>query len=128
MKHRPGVILLLPSAREFESGLRRGIVEYANTHGPWTFYEEPPGYLQALVRRDRLRNMRSWKADGIILRQDRIAEVRALGIPMVVSSFSRKLGPPYNQILVASEAVGRMGAAALLGLGLRHFGYCGLHG
>jgi LacI family transcriptional regulator len=72
--------------------------------------------------------MRAWKADGIILRQERLAEGRALGIPMIISSISRNLGPRYKQILVASEAAGQMGATALLSLGLRHFGYCGLRG
>lgn len=128
MKRTPGVILLIPSAREFDRGLRRGIVEYAQTHGPWTFYEEPPGYLQGLAPRQRLRSMRAWNADGIILLQDRLAEVKSLRIPMVVSIGTRKLGPAYNQVVCANEAIGRMGAAAILGLGLRHFAYCGLSG
>lgn len=128
MKRSPGVILLIPSAREFDRGLRRGIVQYAQAHGPWTFFEEPPGYLQGLARRQRLRSVRAWRADGVILLQDRLAEVESLGIPMVVSIGTRKLRPAFNQIMCANEAIGRMGAAALLGLGLRHFAYCGLSG
>ena len=62
MKQPPGVILLIPSAREFDRGLRRGIVEYAQVHGPWTFHEEAPPYLQSLTRRQHLQNMRKWNA------------------------------------------------------------------
>jgi len=106
MKRPPGVVLLIPSAREFDRGLRRGIVEYAQAHGPWTFYEEPPGYLQGLAPRQRLRSMRAWNADGIILLQDRLAEVKPLGIPMVVSIGTRKLGPAYSQVVCANESAG----------------------
>lgn len=128
MKRAPGVILLIPSAREFDRGLRRGIVEYAQTYGPWTFHEEPPAYLQPLTARQRLRSMRAWQADGVILLQDRLAEVKALGIPMVVSIGTHRLGNEFHQIVGDNEGVGRMGAAHLFGLGLRHFAYCGLRG
>src|SRR5713226_1744499 len=128
MKRRPGVILLIPSAREYDRGLRRGIVEYAQAHGPWTFYEEPPGYLQRLTPRQRLRSMRAWNANGIILLQNRLAEVKSLSIPMVVAIGTRKLGKGTNQLLCANEEIGRMGAATLLALGLRHFAYCGFAG
>ena len=128
MKHPPGVILLIPSAREFDRGLRRGIVEYAQAHGPWTFYEEPPGYLEAVTPRQRLASMRAWRADGVILLQDRMPAVRLLGLPTVVSIGTRKLGPSHHQVIGSNEAIGRMGAAALLSLGLRNFAYCGLAG
>ena len=37
MKPPKGVILLIPSAREFDRGLRRGIFEYAHAHGALEF-------------------------------------------------------------------------------------------
>jgi len=72
--------------------------------------------------------MRAWKADGAILLQDRLADVKPLGIPMVVSIGTRRLGKGYSQIVCDDEAIGELGATTLLGLGLRHFGYCGLSG
>jgi len=128
MRHLPSVILLIPAAREFDRGLRRGIVEYGKNHGPWTFYEEVPAYLHGLTPSQRLRSMRAWKADGVILLQDRLAEVKPLGIPMVVSIGTRRLGKGYTEIVCDNEAIGKLGATTLLGLGLRHFGYCGLSG
>lgn len=128
MKRRPGVILLIPSAREFDRGLKRGILEYAHTHGPWTFYEEPPSYLRGLLRRKRLQGMLAWRPDGVIVLQDRLTDVKALGLPTVVAIGTRRLGPMYSQVVCADEEIGRLGARELLGLGVRHFAFCGLLG
>ncbi len=128
VKPAKGVILLIPSAREFDRGLRRGIFEYAHAHGPWTFYEEAPPYLQRLSPAQRLRNMRDWNADGMIVVQSRAAEVKSLGIPTVVAIGTRTLGGRQAQVVCADQEIGRAGARALLGLGLRHFAYCGLEG
>ena len=122
------VILLIPSAREFDRGLRRGIVDYAHTHGPWIFYEEAPAYLQRLTPRQSLRNLRGWAADGMLVLQSRFAEVRSLRMPKVVAIGTRKLDSSVCQIVCANEEIGRIGATTLLGLGLRHFAYCGLEG
>ena len=128
MSTPPGVILLIPSAREFDRGLRRGIVAYAQAHGPWIFHEESPAYVQTLTRRQRLRNMRRWKAQGAIVLQGRFAEAESLGIPTVVSIETRQLKQSYVQVRCANEEIGRLGARTLSGLGLRHFAYCGLQG
>lgn len=120
--------MLIPSAREFDRGLRRGIVEYAQTHGPWIFHEESPPYVQTLTARQRLCNMRKWKGQGTIVLQSRFAEVKPLRIPTVVSIETRRLDRSYYQVVCANEEIGRMGARTLAGLGLRHFAYCGLNG
>ena len=120
--------MLIPSAREFDRGLRRGIVEYAQTHGPWIFHEESPPYVQTLTARQRLCNMRKWKGQGTIVLQSRFAEVKSLRIPTVVSIETRRLDRSYYQVVCANEEIGRMGARTLAGLGLRHFAYCGLNG
>jgi LacI family transcriptional regulator len=128
MMSAPGVILLLPSAREFDRGLRRGIVEYAQAHGRWIFYEESPPYVQSLTRRQRLRHMHRWEARGAIVLQSRAAEVKPLGIPTVVSIETRPLPSSCYQVACANEEIGLLGARTLAGLGLRHFAYCGLDG
>lgn len=128
VRRPPGVILLIPSAREFDRGLRRGIVEYANAHGPWVFYDDAPAYLQNLTMRQRLRNMREWDARGMIVLESRLQEVRRLCLPAVVAVETRRLSHRTAQILCANEEIGRLGAATLLALGLRRFAYCGLRG
>ena len=128
MKGAHRVILLIPSAREFDRGLRRGIVDYAHAHGPWIFYDEAPAYLQRLTPRQSLSNMRSWAADGMIVLQSRLAEVQSLRIPRMVAIGTRQLDESVCQIVCANEEIGRMGATTLIGLGLRHFAYCGLEG
>jgi LacI family transcriptional regulator len=128
MKPPPGVILLTSSAREFDRGLRRGIVAYARAHGPWIFHEEAPPYLQRLTPRQHLANLRRWEAQGTIVLQSRLAEVESLRIPTVVSIETRRLDTSYFQVACANEQVGRMGARTLAALGLRLFAYCGLEG
>jgi len=104
MRPPPGVIVLIPSAREFDRGLRRGIVEYAQTHAPWIFYEESPPYVQTLGSRQRLRNMRSWQAQGAIVPEARLEDVKSLGIPTVVSVETHRLASSYNQVRAALRA------------------------
>lgn len=128
MKPPPGVILLIPSAREFDRGLRRGVFEYARAHGPWVFHEEAPPYLQNLSPRQRLRNMAKWNAQRMIVLQSAFDDVKSLRIQTVVAIGTRKLGKSHCQIVCANEEIGRLGARTLMGLGLTHFAYCGLEG
>jgi len=128
MRKPKAVILLIPSAREFDRGLRRGIIEYAHRHGPWIFHEEAPPYLQRLSPKQRMQNMRAWNADGMIVIQSRFVEVRSLDVPTVVAVGSRALKPSFSQVVCADEEIGREGARVLLSLGLRNFAYCGLNG
>jgi LacI family transcriptional regulator len=122
------VILLIPAVQEYHRALRRGIIEYAETHGPWMFYEEAPAYLHSLTPRQRLRNMRGWNAKGILVGNSRFAEVKSLRIPMVVAMGTRRMDERYFEIVTADREIGRLGASTFLGLGLRHFAYCGLEG
>lgn len=128
VKQPAKVILLIPAFQEYDRAIRRGIIEYAKTHGPWTFYEEAPEYLWALTPRQRLRNMRVWNATGILVGYGRYAAVRSLRLPTVVAMGTRHLDENHFQIVTADREIGQMGARTLLGLGLRHFAYCGLGG
>ena len=128
MKQPLRVILLIPAVQEYHRALRRGIIEYAETHGPWMFYEEAPAYLHSLTPRQRLRNMRGWNAKGILVGNSRFAEVKSLRIPMVVAMGTRRMDESYFEIVTADGEIGCLGATTFLGLGLRHFAYCGLEG
>jgi LacI family transcriptional regulator len=92
------------------------------------FYEEAPAYLHSLTPRQRLRNMRGWNAKGILVGNSRFAEVKSLRIPMVVAMGTRRMDESYFEIVTADREIGRLGASTFLGLGLRHFAYCGLEG
>ena len=84
--------------------------------------------LRRSLPRQRVRNIRKWEAQGAIVLQGRLPEVKRLRIPTVVSIETRRLDRSYFQIVCANEEVGRLGARILAGLGLRHFAYCGLDG
>ena len=127
MRQSYRVVLLVPTAREFERGLRRGVVEYAHAHGPWVLLEEAPDYLQTLTPRQRLRDILGWQADGMIVLQSRLDEVNSLRLPMIVIG-TQEPSPPRYQLVCGDEEIGRLGATTLLELGMRHFAYCGLRG
>jgi LacI family transcriptional regulator len=122
------VILLMPAAREADRGIRRGIIEYSQLHGPWTFYEEPPLYLGWLNSRQRLTHMQNWGADGVIALQNRVGEVRALHLPTVSINGNRDVSRVRCQVVCNDEAIGHIAAEELRSLGLRRFAYCGLGG
>jgi LacI family transcriptional regulator len=128
VKQPPRVILLIPAVQEYDRALRRGIVEYAERHGPWTFYEEPPVYLGSLTPRQRLRDMRRWNAKGILVGYARYREVKSLRLPTVAAMGTRRLHERHAQVVTADRKIGKMGASTFLGLGLRHFAFCGLEG
>ncbi len=60
--------------------------------------------------------------------QSRYAEVRPLRIPTIVGIGTHILPKSVCQIVCANQEIGRLGAKALIGLGLKHFVYCGLAG
>jgi LacI family transcriptional regulator len=64
----------------------------------------------------------------MIVLQSRLPEVKSLKIPVVVAIGTRELATSHCQILCANNSIGRMGAKALIGLGIKHFAYCGLAG
>ena len=128
VKQPPRVILLIPAVQEYDRALRRGIIEYAQTHGPWAFYEEAPAYLRSLTPRQRLRSIRGWNAKGILVGHAMFADAKLLRIPMVVAMGTRRLDESYFEVVTADREIGQMGASTFLGNGLRHFAYCGLPG
>jgi LacI family transcriptional regulator len=118
----------MPSAREYDRGILRGILDYAHIHGPWIFYEEPPNYLHPPSRTQRINHMRKWKADGLITHQDLQKEIRALRLPTITMIATHRLSAGKYQVICDNRNIGRMAADHLLGLGLRQFAFCGLKG
>jgi LacI family transcriptional regulator len=126
MKRMRKVILLIPSGREYERGVLRGIIEYAHIHGPWIFYEEPPPYLSESHFKQRLAHMQSWKADGVIAHQSRAQDVKDLRLPTVIMCSTHHLPAKTCQLRNDNDAIGRMAADHFLSLGFKHLAYCGL--
>ena len=122
------VILLIPSGREYDRGVLRGIIEYAQIHGPWIFYEEPPPYLSTSEYNQRLAHMQAWKADGLIAQQFNSREITALHLPTVILCATSHLPSKIYQVRTDNEAVGQMAVDHFLGLGFKHLAYCGLDG
>jgi LacI family transcriptional regulator len=120
MSRIPKVILLIESSRASGRALLCGIANYANHHGPWSFYWEPSGLEKAWPV------LRSIDADGIILRDvKKVEEVLSHGIPAVVIGHRHTEIPGMVNVVTDSEAIGRMGAEHLIACGFKNFAYCG---
>lgn len=119
------VILLIDTARGYGRGLMRGIAKYSDLHGPWIFYWKAPFYRELGGRQVTLSRLRKLDANGIIMREQKKTEdILAMGLPTVVSPYSRQFAGLPN-IIPDDGAIAKMAAEHLLNLGLRYFAYCG---
>lgn len=120
------IIVLIVPARAYDRGLLRGIARYANLHGPWIFYREPPFYRHASWRERVSAHLRSGDVDGVIMREpERIEEIVQAGVPAVCAPYTRWVIPDLVNVVTDNAAVGRMGAQHLLACEFRHFAFCG---
>lgn len=120
------VALLIEENREVGRSLLRGIAQYSRVHGPWLFYREAPFYEKLSVG-ERLRQIREWQADGIIMReQGRMdASLLEMGVPLIFSGHRRGPVAGIPNILGDDRQIGTMAAEYLIHRGFRHFGFCG---
>lgn len=115
----PKIVLLIESSRASGRAILNGVANYAHYHGPWSFFWEPGGLEKAGPM------LKTLDADGIILRDvDKLAEVRAFGIPAVVVGHSRREIPGLINVVTDSSKIGGMAAEHLLQCGFKHFAYC----
>jgi LacI family transcriptional regulator len=119
------VILLIETARGYGRGLLRGIAKYSDLHGPWIFYWKAPFYREPSGQRVTLSRLKKLDADGIIMReQKKTEEILAMGLPTIVSPYSRQFSGLPN-IIPDDSAIAKMAAEHLLNRGLRYLAYCG---
>ncbi len=120
------VALLIEENREIGRGLLRGIAQYSQTYGPWVFYREAPFY-ERLTQRERIQRIKSWRPDGIIMREqgELDAALLELGTPVVYSGHLNGPVPGIPNILGDDLQIGTMAAEYLISKGFRHFGFCG---
>lgn len=120
------VALLVEKDREIGRGLLRGIAQYSRTHGPWIFYQEEPFY-EKLSRGERIKRIKDWKPDGIIMReQGRMDDpLLKLGVPTIFSGHRSRVAQGVPNILGDDQQIGTMAADYLMEKGFHDFGFCG---
>ncbi len=128
---RPGlrhVALAYPVAVPWMALFARGVAEYAQAHGGWTFTTSPPTLNGAEEFALDIRSLVGWPGDGVIAAISSPAEVRAakaLGIPVVnLSGAMAQSGLP--RVMVDHHAIGRVAAEHLLQRGLRRMAFYGM--
>ena len=118
--------LLIEENREIGRGLLRGIAQYSRAFGPWLFYRESPFY-ERLSEKERLRRIKNWNPDGIIMREqgDMDVDLLSMKIPIVYSGHRKGPAKGVPNILGDDREIGRIAASYLLNKGFRNFGFCG---
>ena len=111
--------------------LLRGIARYNQFHGPWLFYvdgplmvyKDNPSLPQLML--SRLVN-EEYKIDGLITRNPRLdIELIKQKTPMIIAIHTREQIRDIPYVLTDHDAIGEAGAEYLMGLGFKHFAFCG---
>ena len=121
----PSVAVLIDTATEWGRRLIRGIVNYAQQHGPWYLWVRPN------VQSAPLRLPADWHGQGIIARVASPATARrvlAAKVPVVNVSTSQLPGIDLPRVTVDIQEAARLAARHFLDLGLHNFAYYGLQG
>jgi LacI family transcriptional regulator len=126
-KKRWRVALAYPMAVPWMALFMRGVLDYAQRHGPWNLTTSPPTLSGADEYALDISSLAGWPGDGVIAAIRSPAQARSarkLGIPVVnLAGADAGLGIP--RVMVDHEAIGRMAAEHLLERGLRRLAYCG---
>ena len=122
----PKILLLIESSRTCERDFLRGIAHYAHLHSPWAFFQKPKFYLRSKQSTISISQIKDFNPDGIIVSDtEDLDQIRKLNKPTIIHTF-KKNAYPLPCVLGDVEETGRMGAEYLLGLGYKHFAYCGI--
>ncbi len=121
------VILLVESSSGYGRNLLVGISQYSRLNGPWRFFfRSGTHYHHKLNERKKLWNyMKSWKADGIIIREPKKDdEILKWGLPTIISPFKKELAS-FPAIVTDCVRTAKLAAEHFLDRGFRNFAYCG---
>lgn len=127
MQHLPKIAINIETSSIWGRALSRGIVKYTEIHGPWMFYRQPP-YYRIDQRKRLLSWVKRWQPDGIIMLEPtktEETEIIKLGIPTIVSGYTKEIFPHFANIISDHKAMGTMAADHLIKRGFRFFAFCG---
>jgi LacI family transcriptional regulator len=125
------VALLIETARGYGRQVLRGIVDYANKHGHWSFYITPGDFEQGLPE------MEHWGGTGIIARimSQRLARtIAATGLPTIALDMPEEQSTEgsafrgFSELATNSFAAAEMAADHLLSKGFKHYAFVGTPG
>lgn len=119
------IAILMNLSRLYDRQVIRGIARYVQSHTRWHIYvEEDPA--------DKLPVLSAWRGDGVIVDLDdtRLFQaVRRMRVPIVgIGRVDAPYRLPARVITVRSDdgLIGQWAADHLVGLGLKHYAYCGI--
>jgi len=119
---RPRVGIAFQEGLPFLEGARRGMVDYANAHGGWTFLFIPEMAGQSVS------GLRHAHVDGAfaLLASSRERQIaRSLGFPVV--GLGGRLVPGATPVVTSDDRlVGQMAAGHLLDIGFKRLGFYGI--
>lgn len=125
MPENTKIVLLINPSRQYTRGILSGLAQYAQLQGLWTFYR-PLEYRERKAGRRLLPVLKALQPDGILMREpEETKAIIKMGVPTVCFPYSRETIDGAANVITDHEAIAGMAARHLLGLGLRHFGYCG---
>ena len=122
----PRVILLIETSCAYGRRLLRGIGKYSRLNGPWAFYRAAPFYRERASREKILSRLKTWGADGLIIREPKQnEEIVQMGLPTIISPKIDDKIPGVPMIYTDCEGAGKLTAMHLLERGFTKFAYCG---
>jgi LacI family transcriptional regulator len=121
----PRVAVCVDKARSYGRGVLRGIAEYVETFGPWSFYIDPQAagtYNQEWLR--------DWRGDGVLVYVESLEiarRLRASRIP-AVEVFGHRFDLRLPRVSNDDVAIGKLAAEHLLERKFQHFAFSGYPG
>lgn len=126
----PRVVILTSTVAEGLHDMLRGVLQYAQEHGPWRVYQqERRGWTS------RLKNVKQWGCTGIVAADHHSVQeaklIAGLGVPVVVLLQPQAMHQPfyplfsYACVLWNSGAIGRMAARYFLDRRYTRFAFVG---
>ncbi len=114
------IVLLLETSRAFGRQLIIGIVRYARTNGPWSFYKEPTDLKSSIP------DLTGWKPDGIIMRDTLITkDLLKLKIPKIFVPHGFNYPNNLPVIITDSPSIAKTASEHFIEKGLKNLAFCG---
>jgi LacI family transcriptional regulator len=124
-ENRIRVALLIDKSGSYDRGLIKGIIHYASLSSPWDFFLEGPLFTAADEHKTRLKKLKLWRPDCIIMNESFYApDFTTLGIPILVTP-SKRLIPDVINIVADDEKIGEIGARYFIDKGYKNLAFYG---